>query len=166
MMPEGDSFVACDQASFTLAISGQSRNNCEWYYAEHADSPGTRLQGQDANSITIPESGYYYAIVTSGICRQESERKLVTVAPAGEILVPNVFTPNSDDHNDLFEIESNMDIVGLWITNRYGRTIFTSGPDNKWSGDGSPAGVYYWLVTYRTCAGEVKSMKGFVQLLR
>ena len=65
-----------------------------------------------------------------------------------------MFTPNGDTYNDLLEVVSNMDILGFRITNRYGKTIFTSESGSPWSGEDSAAGVYYWLVTYRTCVGD------------
>jgi gliding motility-associated-like protein len=49
-----------------------------------------------------------------------------------KIEVPNVFTPNNDNSNDLFEIkglEYRCDIYKLWIYNRWGQLIFESLPD-------------------------------------
>jgi hypothetical protein len=166
MLPADQSLVVCDQEPFELVINDAGQSTYEWYFAEGEDTPWTHLEGNRQNSLNILETGYYYAMVNSGICQQETPRKHVTVKPRGEIFVPNVLTSNGDGYNDFFEIESNMDVLEFRITNRYGKTVFTTGPEGKWSGEGSPVGVYYWTVAYRTCTGETKTMKGFVHLIK
>jgi gliding motility-associated-like protein len=166
MQPAEESIVVCDQSPFELTINGQDYNRYEWYHAENEDSPGISLQGYNDKSLTVHESGYYYALVKSGICEQETSRKHITFKPPGEISIPNVFTPNNDSYNDFFEVSSTMDIIKISITNRYGSTIFSSGANSKWSGDGNSSGVYYWLVTYRTCIGEMQTKKGSLHLMR
>jgi hypothetical protein len=167
MLPANQSFVICAEDPFSLSIKNNSGGKkFEWYFAETEDNAGILLQGQEENSLSVVKTGYYYAVVTSGICTQESPRKHVTVKPNGDIFIPNIFTPNGDSFNDFFEIQSNFDIVGYRIMNRYGGTVFTAGPDNKWTGEGSSAGVYYWLVTYRTCSGEIRTLKGPIHLMK
>lgn len=167
MLPADQSFIVCDQVSFELMINdGGRQSRYEWYFAEREGMPEVRLEGNEENSLKVPETGYYYAIVTSGVCQQETLRKHVTIKSAPEIFVPNIFTPNGDNYNDIFKVESNMDVLGFQITNRYGKNIFSSGKADNWSGEGSPAGVYYWHVTYRTCIGETMTAKGFVHLIR
>jgi hypothetical protein len=166
MQPTEESVVVCDQSPFALTINVQNENSYEWFYSQTETSPGVLLEGQSGNAIMVGETGYYYAVVSSGVCEEQSPRKHVIVKPAGEIFVPNVLTPNDDFHNDFFEIKTNMDIVGYTITNRYGRTIFSSKAGDKWTGKDASSGVYYWLVEYRTCAGDIKTLKGFVQLMR
>lgn len=166
MEPAEASFVVCDQGVVELEIDHRTQNEYTWYVAETADDPGVVVTGASTNSLAITESGFYYALVTSGMCVMESPRKQVTIKPVDEINVPNVFTANGDEYNTIFSVQSNVDILGLRISNRYGTTIYTAGANTGWDGEDSPAGVYYWFVTYRTCIGEVKTLKGFVHLIK
>ena len=81
-------------------------------------------------------------------------------------LPPNFFSPNSDGVNDFFAMmewdEATNDFINILpldncigefvnirIYNRWGRQVFESANrDFKWSGEGLPNGVYYYLVKY------------------
>jgi gliding motility-associated-like protein len=101
--------------------------------------------------------------------------------PETRIIIPNVFTPdNNDNKNDAFDI----DIVGfttykIHIYNRWGATVFKSETDGirndgiNWNGkvqnDGAlcPAGVYYFIFTYKLITEETeKTVHGTVTLIR
>lgn len=96
------------------------------------------------------------------------------IVPKGKINIPNVFTPNDDNINDVFKI----DIEGykkysLIIWNRWGNTVFESDNAAKmWNGktnnDGAenPAGTYYYLFTYQLRGGEEKTVRGSITLIR
>ena len=86
-----------------------------------------------------------------------------------EIIIPNVFSPNSDGVNDVFII-SGVDVhsyFSLRIFNRWGEAIFISEkPKNYWDGrdylgDELSDGTYYYVLT-----ANGKINKGFVTLLR
>lgn len=69
------------------------------------------------------------------------------------MIVPNVFTPNGDGINDVFNIKnSGMDEYTLQVFNRWGLLLFeTTAPQVKWdgttnAGEQVPAGVYYFIV--------------------
>jgi gliding motility-associated-like protein len=94
------------------------------------------------------------------------------------IEVPNIFTPNGDQINDVFELTTtNAELVEFTITNRWGSTVYTgSGPgqvtatatppvwDGKIDGQMASEGVYF--VQYRVVgvAGDELVGQGFVQL--
>lgn len=87
---------------------------------------------------------------------------------SADIKVPNVFTPNGDGYNDYFSVnglpESSCaeQFKKVEITNRYGRTVFTSSdPKFIWYGTNDPVGTYYYLI--QTTA---RTFKGTVTLLR
>ncbi len=166
MLPAGQPVISCAQSPLKLTINANAQASYEWYFAEGETSPGVLLAGENLNALTVNESGYYYAVITSGICQQESMRKEVIVQPEGEIFIPNILTPNNDNRNDFFEVITDVDVVDYTISNRYGKTIFRSEKAGKWSGEGSSPGTYYWRVRYRACTGEIRALKGFVQLMR
>lgn len=69
------------------------------------------------------------------------------------VVIPNVFTPNSDNKNDLFTIENLLDwqYRELIIVNRWGQIVYYNyNYQNEWDGkvDGKPLsdGVYYGVL--------------------
>jgi gliding motility-associated-like protein len=85
-----------------------------------------------------------------------------------EIKIPNVFSPNADGVNDLFEIENLAQGAEVSIYNRWGALVFESNnPNNFWDGRTKggtpvPGGIYYYIVKI---PGS-ESKKGFVELIR
>jgi gliding motility-associated-like protein len=96
------------------------------------------------------------------------------VEPDTEIFIPNVFTPNGDEFNELFYIR-NLPIDGsgttLTISNRWGKEVFTSSnyyytstSDNSlWNGGEEAEGVYFYSMSLSdgvTYTGWVEVMRG------
>ena len=87
---------------------------------------------------------------------------------------PNSFTPNQDEHNELFRIVSAEAIAPeeyfeIRIFNRWGKKIYHSNDIEKgWDGalDGNfmQQGVYVWEIQY-TCRGKIGSKIGTVTLI-
>ena len=108
-----------------------------------------------------PDDYAYYYI--DGVSLKEVESK---------INIPNVFTPNGDDINDYFVIESKSIIeYQLYIFNRWGGVIYSSNNINeKWDGKlnglNCPEGVYYYTINAKGIEGKIYNLNGSVQLLR
>ena len=91
-----------------------------------------------------------------------------------EFIIPNVFTPNGDEKNDIFYFT----IPGALcfrcdIYNRWGKLIFELNDVNEgWNGTisqtGEPAsnGVYYYIISYCDYKNISYKEDGFVQLIR
>lgn len=84
------------------------------------------------------------------------------------IKIPNVFTPNGDGINDYFAVDSLPEnscaeqFKLVEITNRYGRTVFTStDPKFRWYATNDPVGTYYYLIQTST-----RTFKGPLTLIR
>ncbi len=90
------------------------------------------------------------------------------------ISIPNVFTPNADGQNDLFQAIINKTTFNMerlnfdmTILNRWGHTLFeTNRITDGWegrtaSGVESPQGVYYYIIHFKS-----EEYKGSVTLLR
>jgi len=90
-----------------------------------------------------------------------------------EAFVPNVFTPNKDQKNDLFTIEFDCPVANYQaeIFNRYGDVVYTTNAVGKpWDGttkNGKPAseGTYFYIIKARQNNIEFVK-KGTVTLLR
>ncbi|MDP7567705.1 MAG: gliding motility-associated C-terminal domain-containing protein [Flavobacteriales bacterium] len=65
------------------------------------------------------------------------------------LLIPNTFTPNGDNINDVFEYKTNeIDFdVTTAIFNRWGEEVFTFKGLSGWDGKGTPGGRYAYHIT-------------------
>jgi len=82
-----------------------------------------------------------------------------------ETIIPNVFSPNDDGKNDVFEIRG---IEGfrnstLTVWNRWGNMVYeSSNYNNEWGGGDHNEGVYYYI--FKRVDGE--NFEGSVQIIR
>ncbi|MFN4235488.1 MAG: gliding motility-associated C-terminal domain-containing protein, partial [Bacteroidia bacterium] len=88
-------------------------------------------------------------------------------------LVPNVFTPNNDGINDVFNvIASGYTNFNMKILNRWGDVLFeTNNINNGWNGrtlSGTlvSEGTYFYIIQLTSPRGEQIIEKGPLQLLR
>ena len=85
--------------------------------------------------------------------------------------IPNSFTPNTDDLNNVFKVYSeSVNEINLYIYNRWGETIFyTNNINNGWDGtylnEQCQEGVYSWRLDY-FCSDEMVSKMGILRLIR
>ncbi|WP_199141621.1 gliding motility-associated C-terminal domain-containing protein [Pedobacter sp. ASV12] len=84
--------------------------------------------------------------------------------------IPNLFTPNGDGINDVFEIRG-LDLFAqndLVIVNRWGNEVFRANSyQNNWTGEGLNEGTYYYVLRVKETAGsEWQVFKGAVMFVR
>ncbi|MGZ4118795.1 MAG: gliding motility-associated C-terminal domain-containing protein, partial [Bacteroidia bacterium] len=81
------------------------------------------------------------------------------------VQIPNIFTPNGDNQNDIFYIKNlQSGIAKLSIYNRWGNIVyFSSAYNNDWNGDGCCDGTYYYILNDPK---NDKTYKGFIEILR
>ena len=96
----------------------------------------------------------------------------ICITPVQKILsdffIPNVFTPNSDGVNDVFEIVglAQFDRLELNVFNRWGNEVYANRSyQNDWDGNDLLEGTYYYVIR-AWMAGEEYSYKGWVLLKR
>ncbi|NID13842.1 T9SS type B sorting domain-containing protein, partial [Fibrivirga algicola] len=184
----------CNQSSFTNTLTWQypaqqGGRSCDTriasyniYYARYqgdslrkvasVNAPITTFLHQSLSTV----AGCYYvtAVNTKGTESAPSNQVCKDICPY--LVLPNVFTPNGDGKNDVFQpldcprfVES----VGFVVYNRWGAKVYESaGPVVSWPGttqNGSPlpGGVYYYEATVRFAGlsrgGPVQTTKGYVQ---
>lgn len=98
----------------------------------------------------------------------------VSAAAFGQTeLFPNVFTPNNDDKNDVFQTTNkHITDIDCLIYNRWGNLVYElTKPSQVWDGRTSAGvecstGVYYYVVFAISESGEYINEKGFVQLIK
>jgi gliding motility-associated-like protein len=92
-----------------------------------------------------------------------------------EIMIPNVFTPNSDGLNDCYRVKgisARCDEYHVTIYNRWGEIYFeTTDPQQCWNGQNEKGvnasdGVYYYIMDIKKKDQERKSLRGTITLIR
>ena len=117
----------------------------------------TWSDGTEGDEIIISEPGVYTANVQNTCGSFIYEYDLTLTDCSCRIYIPNAFTADSDNLNDVFYIAHDCDFVEyeLLIFNRWGEVVFqTTDPDAQWQGDHNngnhfvPQGVYTYLLKY------------------
>jgi gliding motility-associated-like protein len=129
--------------------------------------------------ITDQAGGCYFVIATdrSGNVSERSEIICAELCPDYEL--PNVFTPNNDNANDIFRPYPYKFItqIDMKIATRWGNVVFeTNDPEINWDGrdlNGNELGedtYYYTCDVFGTGPGgeliKVKELKGHITLIR
>ncbi len=141
------------------------------------------LGNSDTSSLTNPyiiytKTGKYKVtlIVTDlNNCKDTATDEIIVNGNI-KLNVPNVFTPNSDNLNDVFKIifsdSSQIAYVKGTIWNRWGGLIYEfSYPTKTWwdgtyNGNFCSEGVYFYIFNIKTIYGETFEYHGTVTLLR
>ncbi|MBK6819165.1 MAG: gliding motility-associated C-terminal domain-containing protein [Bacteroidetes bacterium] len=106
-------------------------------------------------------------------CVDSTEFEII-YEPCCNVILPNAFSPNNDNTNDIFRILKHGDITlqSFEVYNRFGTQVFkTKNIDDGWDGklQGSDAeiGTYFFLVRYKCPLNDdILMLQGDVILIR
>lgn len=156
---------------FTTTLDAGS--SAQWFFTD------TTITG-DAFALTFADSGWYslQLVVTNAFGCTDTVDFNFYLEGRPEFIVPNVFTPNGDAINDLFEPYT-FAITGakFRIFNRWGLSVYSfEGPllsGSSWGWDGNinggaqaAAGTYYYMIDLTGTDGITVSRNGAVTLIR
>jgi len=85
-----------------------------------------------------------------------------------KLVIPHVFTPNSDGVNDVFEITDLERYISneLKVFNRYGKRVyFQKNYQSDWNGDNIRDGVYFYVLSAEGYFGT-KVLQGSITIMR
>lgn len=131
------------------------------------------LDIDDANSLSPTvspkeDTQYTLNVVSDLGCVTALDAVFVKVYP--ELVVPNAFSPNGDNINDVWNITAidALDAPVVKVMNRYGTLIFEStGYEKPWDGkyksEDVPMGVYYYIISMKN---GMKPITGSLTLIR
>lgn len=134
---------------------------------------GDGLTGLPGNPVIVnPSETTCYVLkgVNAYGCRKE-DTICVQVMDNYSIYLPNTFTPNADNLNDVFvPIVYGFKEVRFTIFNRWGAPIYSgdehsSGWDGNYKGKRCETGVYIFHVEAKTMTGKTITRTGHVTLL-
>lgn len=133
----------------------------------------TPLNCNFCNSVVVnpQESTCYILMGTNQFGCLNTDTVCVTVTRDWDVFIPNAFTPNADNINDLFiPVGYGLSEISLTIFNRWGTVIFKSngetiGWDGTSKGKTCEQGVYIYQAEIVTMAGNKVKRTGHVTLL-
>jgi gliding motility-associated-like protein len=155
--------------NFTDASTGA--NNWDWNFGNGTSQTFTSTP-QGLNNVYTTGSYTVTLIVTAGPC-SDTASVVITVEDGLTLEIPNVFTPNGDNANDVFTIKSTgVKEISLQIFNRWGQKLYEfAGPQASWdgispSGASVPGGTYFYFVKATGFDGKEIEKNGTVNLFR
>ena len=145
-----------------------------------AIGPFRHIWSYNGNSISWPfaaaKEGQYrilHTLIDSVTGCTDTFSSILTVIAPEDISMANVFTPNNDGKNDVFNFRGNGIVTSqLLVFNRWGELLFESN-DSKigWNGKTAqgvhcPEGTYFWQMSYTLRSGKSETHSGSVNLIR
>jgi gliding motility-associated-like protein len=130
----------------------------------------------NTSSLTNPDHTYNatgnYTVTllvtdASGLCSATATIS-IDVFENSTIIVPNVFTPNGDNKNDVFKItttgikELNCDIFNRWGT----KVANISGINGTWDGSNANDGTYFFILIAKGFDDKEYKQQGYINLFK
>jgi gliding motility-associated-like protein len=162
-----NSTTICPKAPFTVSAitnGGRPAYNYNWYIEPNSNS----LSNSANLSTTSPESEGTYTITvyaTDSCGYQKLGSELLIVSPPCMVTIPNVITPNGDNHNDYFKIENieHHPNTSLTIFDRWGKKVYENpNYNNEWKADDASDGTYFYVIE----VVDDKKYSGFITVFK
>lgn len=142
-----------------IAFADQSTNAVQWHW-DFGDNNNSTWQ----NPTHIYNNAGDYEIVLVATSPDGClDTASATINVIDGINIPNIFTPNDDGSNDLFEVSlSGYENYRCSIFNRWGNLMFeTEAAQISWDGTTAagtlvPTGTYFCIIEYKTAEGVQK----------
>ena len=159
-----------DEVTFTNTSKGEEQKKWDWFFV---NNQGYRSQNKNTEYL-FTEAGLYPVamIVTNSWGCADTVVKALRIESDLTVYVPNVFTPNGDDLNEVFlPIVRAIKSYELLVFDRWGTKIFSTtntetGWDGTYKGEACKMDVYVWKINLSSVNGEMKTMTGNVMLSR
>lgn len=146
-----DQYVTCLNSELIIDLSPNQYN---WY-----DTNMSYIKTSSSINITPELTGGYNYYITSGtVCESLPTPISIEVLEydLNDVFIPNVITPNGDDLNEYFSLNSFKSEYCLgqfqyiMIVNRNGTPIYKNMKrDFKWNATNETSGVYYYLIKFQ-----------------
>jgi gliding motility-associated-like protein len=167
---------SCLNEAFSFDIATATAvDSVEWIFS---DGSASFVENDASTAYSFETEGVadHLAVVYS-LCGVDSlSFSTVAVNCVDEVclpFVPNAFTPNNDNLNEVFRavVECELEYFSFSIFNRWGAQIFESDvPGDGWNGglNGyyAPDGVYYYLIEYAQPGEQRVGLSGHFTLFR
>ena len=134
---------------------------------------GQEFAQSDVLTYQFTDTGHFQVayIATNSFGCEDTSVAEIFVFDEFQFIIPNIFTPNGDNINDVFKMQA----CGVYdyeieIFNRFGEKLFESNSLNiNWDGrvSGWPlnSGVYFYTITIRDFRNQILDYQGTITLL-
>ncbi len=106
------------------------------------------------DSMLVTNDGFY-EVTASNACGTAVDRISVIFMDCFQVYIPNAFTPNGDNLNDIFKPETDQPLeeYEFLVFDRWGNQVFKSteislGWDGTYHGEIAADGIYMWKISY------------------
>ncbi|GEM_PF-2778132 len=157
--------------SVNFTFTGLGANSLQWDFGDN----NTSDQQNPTHIYETPGTFEVLLIINSldpDFC-SDTTKITIQVEDTSYIVIPNVFTPNSDNYNDYFTVNSHyVENCTITVFNRWGTVVYGSdNEDIRWDGknkDGSacPEGTYFYTLEAKGKDGKAYKEKGVITLLK
>jgi gliding motility-associated-like protein len=159
-----------EEVLFLNASSGAQQEKFSWLFMNNNGYKSS----QENTSYFFNEAGQYPVafMVTNVFGCADTVVKQITIEPDFNFYIPNTFTPNGDDRNDVFmPLMRGVKMYAMMVFDRWGEKIFSTedplqGWDGTYRGEFCKEDVYGWRAVVSTVHGERKEFSGHVTLMR
>jgi OmpA-OmpF porin, OOP family len=165
--------LVSDSANWVLVSDTFIANGGEQYFTIGNFRNSASIVVDTLYPFIVGFDSYYYLDNVSVYLCEDTAQPPPPVEPVSSISIPNIFTPNGDNINDDFRIETeNLTAYSLDIYNRWGVQVFTTASISQfWDGRTTSGiecsdGTYYYIISAMGADNKPYSLKGFVTLLR
>jgi gliding motility-associated-like protein len=158
------------QVFFSDSSQGLQLNKWSWYFVNNQSGVS-----ENKNSFYFFKDPGIFAVamvVSNTWGCSDTMVKAIKVNPDFNVFVPNAFTPNGDNDNEVFlPVTTGVKFYELRIFNRWGQELFFTnnlnvGWDGTFNGENCQLGVYTWKINVTSLSGENKTLSGGVTLYR
>ena len=152
------------------AITSPSLPNGTYTWTDQNGAVVGNGQNITLTPTNIPTATYTVTATSADGCTNSATISFTVIPPTFSI--PNAFTPDGDDVNDIFKLiySGNIQLISFQIFDRRGSLVFeTTNIDEGWDGNKNgkkmPSEVYVYLIRLNLPTGE-EILKGDVTLIR
>lgn len=157
-----------------LTVSFHPESHGEFSY-EWSFGDGNQSEAISPSHTYDAEGEYLIVLrITDKNQRVITSEQTIQVYKPGAVVIPNVFTPNGDGSNDIFDpsvLSQAVDFDKVVVFNMAGVKVFESHGDSFWDGkdpSGTPCepGQYQYIISAHDRNHEILEKKGYVTLIR
>lgn len=169
-----DIFLAPGDSLYLASSASDSVVSWQWSPAQMLDCPDCPTP-----FVWKPATTSISVTVTNAVGCTASDALFLTYDSEERLFVPNVFSPNGDGENDLFEVfpgKGNWEVTEFMIADRWGGLVFQAGSPFRfpqtleWDGKCRQKqllpGVYTWAARLRLADGSEEIREGDVTIIR
>lgn len=147
----GPDTLLCENLTYMLDV-GNAGDVIFWNSTDSSDK-----------TFTVTRPGTYKVGIRRNGCLTVDALEVTFCEEA--LFIPNIFTPNGDDANEVFSIQGIEN--GAWsltVYNRQGKIVFASKRyNNDWNGDNLVDGIYYFYIVNTTTS---RGFKGWLKIVK